>query len=97
MKEGFHMAENTLNRDRAFTRRMGWRKALRKRRIVRQYGYDFYDNLHQYSKNKIHCSCAMCKGNTDWGQYTNSEGRLKVTDRRKLEGMREQMKEDPEE
>ena len=20
----------------------------------------WYDNLHQYSKNKIHCSCAMC-------------------------------------
>ena len=93
------MSENTLNHDhdRAYTRRMNWRKAIRKRRIVRQYGYDFYDNLHQYSKNKIHCSCPMCKGNVDWGLYTNSEGRLKISDRRKLAGMREQMNEEPEE
>ena len=23
-----------------------------------------YNNLHQYSKNKIHCSCAMCSAKT---------------------------------
>lgn len=23
-----------------------------------------YDNLHQYSKNKIHCSCSMCSAKT---------------------------------
>lgn len=23
-----------------------------------------YDNLHQYSKNKIHCSCGMCSAKT---------------------------------
>lgn len=23
-----------------------------------------YDNLHQYSKNKIHCSCPMCSAKT---------------------------------
>lgn len=23
-----------------------------------------YHNLHQYSKNKIHCSCAMCSAKT---------------------------------
>jgi hypothetical protein len=47
-------------------------KALRKRRIdhliYRYYykdrGYGFYDNLHQYSKNKIHCSCPMCSAKT---------------------------------
>lgn len=89
--------ENTATtHDRAYTRRMNWRKAIRKRRIVRQYGYDFYDNLHQYSKNKIHCSCPMCQGNTDWGLYTNSEGRLKIADRRKLQDMREQIEEKEE-
>lgn len=91
------MEQNTVIHDRAYTRRMNWRKAIRKRRIVRQYGYDFYDNLHQYSKNKIHCSCPMCQGNTDWGLYTNSEGRLKISDRRKLQSMREQRNEDTEE
>ena len=24
----------------------------------------WYDNLHQYSKNKIHCSCPMCAAKT---------------------------------
>ena len=23
-----------------------------------------YDNLHEYSKNKIHCSCGMCSAKT---------------------------------
>lgn len=43
------------------------KKALRKRNIDRQLSYDgseMYDNLHQYSKNKIHCSCPMCSAKT---------------------------------
>ena len=53
-------------------RRKSILKALRKKRIdhaVYRYWYDdpnrgFYDNLHQYSKNKIHCSCPMCSAKT---------------------------------
>ena len=53
-------------------RRISIIKALRKRRIdheVYRYWYDdpnhgFYGNLHQYSKNKIHCSCPMCSAKT---------------------------------
>ena len=26
--------------------------------------YGMYENLHQYSKNKIHCSCPMCSAKT---------------------------------
>jgi hypothetical protein len=26
--------------------------------------YGMYDNLHQYSKNKIHCSCPTCSAKT---------------------------------
>lgn len=57
-------------------RRRSILKALRKRRIdseiysyldrgnfAREHGY--YDNLHQYSKNKIHCSCPMCSTKTN--------------------------------
>ena len=51
------------------------RKALRKRRIARDIyrcwasliengGWEDYDNLHQYSKNKIHCDCPMCSAKT---------------------------------
>ena len=54
----------------ARNRDLSRRKALRKRRIARDiysyHGdtYEYYDNLHQYSKNKIHCSCSSCSGKT---------------------------------
>ena len=47
-------------RTHAEKRHNDWKKAIRKRKIIRQYGFDYYDNLHQYSKNKIHCSCPIC-------------------------------------
>ena len=53
-----------------YNRDISIRKALRKRRISRyDYYYrveekDYYDNLHQYSKNKIHCSCPICSTKT---------------------------------
>lgn len=31
---------------------------------VNGYRCGWYDNLHQYSKNKIHCSCPMCSAKT---------------------------------
>lgn len=52
---------------RARARDYMWRKARRKQRLDHElsyYGYYFYDNLHQYSKNKIHCSCPMCSPKT---------------------------------
>ena len=54
----------------AYNRDVSWRKALRKRRIdrLRQSSWmthvDYYDNLHQYSKNKVHCSCPSCSAKT---------------------------------
>ena len=50
---------------RAYNRDVSRRKALRKKRIAEEVYYDgrkypYYSNLHQYSKNKIHCSCPMC-------------------------------------
>lgn len=51
---------------RAERRHMDIKKALRKRNISRKhYGWDYYSNLHQYSKNKIHCSCPMCTAKTN--------------------------------
>lgn len=49
---------------RAYNRDVSRRKALRKRRITKEvYGdltHPYYDNLHQYSKNKtiVHALCA---------------------------------------
>lgn len=54
---------------RAYNRDVSKRKALRKKRIAEEVYYNgkeypYYDNLHQYSKNKIHCSCPMCSPKT---------------------------------
>ena len=53
----------------AYNRDVSRRKALRKRRIAEEVyhmgkEHPYYDNLHQYSKNKIHCSCPMCSAKT---------------------------------
>jgi hypothetical protein len=51
-------------------RKTDFKKATRKRKIVREVyhsldpTWEWYDNLHQYSKNKIHCSCPMCSTKT---------------------------------
>ena len=67
-------------------------KAIRKRRIDREtdnsiYHHDWYDNLHQYSKNKIHCSCPMCAAKANnRGHYGPAMNR-RIRDRRQLDEM----------
>lgn len=90
------MEKDVIVHDRAYTRRMNWRKALRKRRIIRNYGYDLYDNLHQYSKNKIHCSCPACRGYY-YDAGNNSKLNKKISDRRKIDSMDEQLLKEKEE
>lgn len=64
---------------RAYNRFMSYRKAARRRRLAEECcGYSYYSNLHQYSKNKIHCSCPMCstktrnKGRRNSGNYNKA-------------------------
>ena len=64
---------------RAYNRDVSRRKALRKRRIDRSKAYGryyvpYYDNLHQYSKNKIHC---YHHADAHDGVKTNNRGRQK--------------------
>ena len=61
-----------MARTRAERRHLNIKKALRKQAIAKHYPlfigderYSYYDNLHQYSKNKIHCSCPMCSTKTN--------------------------------
>lgn len=82
-------------RKTAEKRHNDWRKAIRKRNIVHAvYGWDigWYDNLHQYSKNKIHCSCPMCRLKTakrkSWG--TNRKN-WSLADEKRIEEMNEQI------
>ena len=60
---------NEKRNSSAYNRDVSRRKALRKRRIAEEvyYGgkeHPYYDNLHQYSKNKVHCSCPSCQTKT---------------------------------
>jgi len=60
-----------MKRTRAWRRYKNYTKAKRKRDIDASYQsgsiywHPWYNNLHQYSKNKIHCSCPMCSAKTN--------------------------------
>lgn len=72
-----------------------WKKAIRKKKIINAYGWDYYDNLHQYSKNKIHCSCPFCRAKTAKGKNPWGPGGKNwcPADLRKIEEMEDQNQE----
>lgn len=72
---------------RAERRKNDYNKAIRKKNIVESHGISYYDNLHQYSKNKVHCSCPLCAGKTD----TNSKHGMTHSDRLKIDSMNARM------
>ena len=82
-------------RPTAEKRHNDFKKAIRKRKIDREtkssgWEHDWYDNLHQYSKNKIHCSCPMCAAKTNnKGKYAYFSGTMNwsIRDRRQLDEM----------
>lgn len=80
-------------RTRCTRRKRDAAKALRKQRISRQIyrstGHEYYRNLHQYSKNKIHCSCPLCAAKTTMRGRTN----FKISDLRQRAKMQEQVME----
>ena len=55
-------------RNRGWRRKKDFSKAKRKKCIDKELSswnnILCYNNLHEYSKNKIHCSCAMCSAKT---------------------------------
>ena len=68
-------------RTRAERRFNDTNKAIRKRNICRDIypDHEWYNNLHQYSKNKIHCSCPMCTmyNKTNHKKFRGKGGRYK--------------------
>ena len=90
---------------RARTRDLMWRKARRKQRIAHSLDpewdtrHPYYSNLHQYSKNKIHCSCPWCSPRTrNKGRKRNTKNyapsiNYKISDLRKILNMNEQEQE----
>lgn len=84
-------------RNRAEKRHNDWKKAIRKRDITKnvyRLNSDWYDNLHQYSKNKIHCSCPFCSAKTAKKKQVWSGGKNWSTrDEKRIEEMDEQLME----
>ena len=83
---------------RAKRRHTDFKKAIRKRNITKSWHLpeEYYSNLHQFSKNKIHCSCPMCS------QKTNNKHRplwetpmnWPMKDKKRLDEMKEQVEEE---
>lgn len=68
----------TKSSRRSIRRKRNFSKAKRKRKIdcTVHNNSPWYNNLHQYSKNKIHCSCPLCAFNhpkNGWKSYTHSD------------------------
>lgn len=59
-----------MSRGLAYNRDVSERKAKYKKHIAEDiYGWEWYHNLHQYSKNKVHCSCPCCSAKTNTAKY----------------------------
>lgn len=73
------------SKTRAIRRKNSVHKARRKQRISQFIpdGLVHYDNLHQYSKNKINCSCQYCAFNHKKKGYVNRP----ISDMRNIEKM----------
>lgn len=81
-------------KNRGERRKINFLHAIRKKKIDKSLplGEEFpmYNNLHQYSKNKIHCSCPDCRGYST-GHGDNSIEQLKISERRKIQKMENQL------
>lgn len=76
----FNTSKESRKGDR---RKIDYKKAKRKSKIDLARSCDglpLYDNLHQYSKNKIHCSCRLCRGKDYFGRHITTEQEVKSHD-----------------
>lgn len=81
---------------RALRRHYNRMNAFRKKRICTEvYGHEYYEHLHQYSKNKVHCSCPLC-AEPKWHNYLRKHNCRAIAkmnnihDRRRLTDMIQQ-------
>lgn len=90
--------EYTKNKKKAERRKNDWHHALRKKHRSAYYCQDqaWYQNLHQYSKGKIHCSCPMCASKTRGKIVKKMCGpgeNWSERDRRRMDSMEESVRE----
>ena len=75
-------------RNRAWRRKKDFSKAKRKKDIDQSTcfeDYTYYNNLHQYSKNKIHCSCWMCSAKIKTHGYN-------ISDQKRIDSINEKIR-----
>lgn len=82
-----------MNRSKAENRHNSYVKALRKQKIAKELYGGYYDNLHQYSKNKIHCSCPLCSAKTNNKQLIGKTINYKISDLRKIDHLNDSQEE----
>ena len=62
-----------MSKNRAYTRKVRAKHIKRKKRITSHYHgadtYPYYPHDGMYSKNKIHCSCPLCKDKAFYGKH----------------------------
>lgn len=59
-----------MKRNREYRRSVAENHISRKKRISNTlYHFDWYKNDNQYSKNKVYCSCGICRG---YNMYLNA-------------------------
>ena len=62
-----------MNRTRDYYRKMRMKHIKRKKRITLHYAagdeFPYYKFDGMYSKNKIHCSCPLCKAKAYYGKH----------------------------
>lgn len=81
--EAESLFSTTKESKRGDRRKIDYKKAKRKARIDLARSCDglpLYDNLHQYSKNKIHCSCQLCRGKDCFSRHVTTEQEVKSRD-----------------
>ena len=78
-----------FNTDRGLRRKRDFTHAIRK--MMKCDKFPWCDNIHQYSKNKIHCSCPLCKSRSG---ENNSVMNYRATDRKKLDRINSEMNEE---
>ena len=52
-----------MTRDRRYRREVAKQHINHRKKVCKEiYNWPWYDNDNQYSKNKVFCSCGMCRG-----------------------------------
>lgn len=90
--------KSELKGNRGHRRKTDYQKAVSKKHKDASRGQHFvehpwYDNLHQYSKGKIHCSCALCAFNYKRHGQVVFGKILPMGDQRKAEAMKAKLRE----